>query len=200
MNKQEFLARLREDLSGLPRDDVEERLTFYGEMIDDRVEEGLTEEAAAAEIGPVEEIVSQIVAEIPFSRLVKERITPKRRLPAWQIVLLVLGSPVWLPLLIAAFAVLFSVYVVIWSVILSLWAVEVSVAVGAVAGLAGGVLSLFLAEGAQGVLLISAGLVLAGLSVFLYFGCRAVTAGALDLTKKIALGTKSLFLRKESAE
>ena len=44
MNKQEFLAELRRGLSGLPRDDIEERLSFYGEMLDDRIEEGLSEE------------------------------------------------------------------------------------------------------------------------------------------------------------
>lgn len=42
MNKQEFLTELRAKLSGLPTYDVEERLSFYGEMIDDRTEEGVT--------------------------------------------------------------------------------------------------------------------------------------------------------------
>ena len=42
MSKQAFLARLRKELSGLPKDDIEERLAFYEEMIDDRTEEGLS--------------------------------------------------------------------------------------------------------------------------------------------------------------
>ena len=46
MNKREFLASLRNGLYGLPQDDIEERLGFYAEMIDDRMEEGLTEEQA----------------------------------------------------------------------------------------------------------------------------------------------------------
>ena len=37
MNKQEFLTQLRQGLSGLPQDDIEKRLTFYSEMIDDRI-------------------------------------------------------------------------------------------------------------------------------------------------------------------
>ena len=44
ITKQEFLLQLREKLSGLPQADIDERVAFYGEMIDDRVEEGLTEE------------------------------------------------------------------------------------------------------------------------------------------------------------
>ena len=34
MNKQEFLAALREGLRGLPPADIEERIAFYDEMID----------------------------------------------------------------------------------------------------------------------------------------------------------------------
>ena len=45
MSKQEFLAALEEGLSGLPREDVDERLGFYSEMIDDRMEDGLPEDA-----------------------------------------------------------------------------------------------------------------------------------------------------------
>ena len=56
----------------LPQGDVEERLTFYSEMIDDRMEEGISEEEAVCEIGSVDEIVSQIIADIPFTKLVRE--------------------------------------------------------------------------------------------------------------------------------
>lgn len=93
MDKQTFLAQLRKGMSGLPQEDVEERLTFYSEMIDDRVEEGCTEAEAVAEIGPVEEVLAQIVADIPLTKLVKEKMKPKHTLKAWEIVLLVLGSP-----------------------------------------------------------------------------------------------------------
>ena len=101
MNKEAFLAALRNALTGLPQDDVEERLAFYGEMIDDRMEEGMTEEEAVAGLDPVDEIAAQTVADIPLTRLVRETMNPGRRLRAWEIVLLVLGSPIWLSLLIA---------------------------------------------------------------------------------------------------
>ena len=197
MNKEEFLARLGEALSGLPREDAEERLAFYGEMIDDRVECGLSEEDAVAEIGPVDEIVSHIVAEIPLPRLVREKVRPDRRLRAWEVVLLILGSPVWLPLLIAAFAVVLSVYIVIWAVIVSLWAADVSLAAGALGGAGAGILSLCQGHGIPGHAVIGTGMALAGLCIFLFFGCKAASKGALILTGKIALGIKSLVLRKE---
>ena len=106
MRKQEFLAQLRKGLSGLPQDDVEERLTFYNELIEDRMDEGLSEEAAVAAMGTAQEIVAQVVAEIPLAKIAKERIRPKRRLSAGEIVLLALGSPIWISIGIAVFAVI----------------------------------------------------------------------------------------------
>ena len=198
MGKQEFLDALRAGLAGLPQEDIEERVTFYTEMIDDRMEDGLGEKEAVAEIGSVEEIVQQIVAETPLTKLVKERVKPKRKLQVWEIILLVLGSPIWLSLLIALLSVLFSVYVVLWSLIISLWAVEISlIASGAACVLAGSYM-LFTGTGLTGLAMIGAGAVLAGLSIFLFFACRAATAGAVKLTAKIAVWIKSLFIRKEN--
>ena len=135
MGKQKFLAELEARLSGLPQDDIGERLTFYSEMIDDRMEEGLSEEEAVSEIGSVDEIVSQIVAEVPFTKIIKEKVKPKRALKAWEIVLLALGSPIWIPLLLAVFVVILAAYAVVWALVASLWAMEISVAAYFLAGI-----------------------------------------------------------------
>ncbi|MBQ5959292.1 MAG: DUF1700 domain-containing protein [Firmicutes bacterium] len=200
MTKQIFLDQLRAGLYGLPQDDIEERVSFYSEMIDDRMEEGLTEEAAVAGIGPVDTIISQIIAETPLPRLVREQIKSRPRMRAWEVILLILGFPLWFPLLIAAFAVIFSVYVVIWSVILVLWAVEIACIAGAFAGVIVGFIQIFQGNLLFGLLLISAAVLLSGLSILLFFGCIAAAKGALYLTKKVALGIKSLFLRKENSK
>ena len=197
MTKQEFLAQLKDGLSGLPQSDIEERIAFYEEMIDDRIEDGLTEEAAVAEIGPVDDVVSQIISDTPITKIVKERVRPKRKLQAWEIVLLVLGSPIWLSLLIAAFAVILSIYLVIWAVIISLWAVALSLLISAFACIVAIFIIPASGSGAAVLALISASLVLAGLSIFMFFGCKAATKGAVLLTKKIALGIKNLFIGKE---
>ena len=197
MNKQEFLVQLRKGLSGLPKDDIEERLTFYSEMIDDRMEEGLSEETAVCEIGTVDELISQIIADIPLTKLVKERITPNKRLKAWEIVLLVLGSPIWLSLLIAVFAVILSLYVSLWSVIIALWSVFVSLIGCVFGGIAGGIVFACCGNVLTGIAMIGASLVCAGLSVFMFYGCKAVTKGILILTKKLAVWIKNCFIKKE---
>ena len=197
MTKLNFILSLNERLSGLPREDLEERLSFYSEMIDDRMEEGLSEAEAVAAAGSVDEIAEQILSEISFAKLAKERIKPKRSLHAWEILLLVLGSPIWLALGIAAFAVILSVYAVIWALIATLWAVFGALAGGGVGFIAGGVLFSVLGKWIAGLAVIGGGLVCAGLSVFSFFGALSATKGAVKLTGKIAIGIKKCFVGKE---
>ena len=200
MSKQEFLSRLKEELSGLPEDDIAERLDFYAEMIDERMDDGLSEEEAIADIGPIEKIVSETIAEIPLSRLIKEKMKPSRRLRTWEIVLLVLGFPVWFPLLLSAAAVLFSLFIVFWALVLFLWAVQVSFAVSSAGAVIVGIILLCQGNSQKALLTIAAGLILGGLSIPLFFGCKAATKCAWSLTKKTMLGIKSLFIGKEASK
>ena len=199
MDKQEFLESLRKGLSGLPQEDIEERLSFYSEMIDDRMEEGISEEEAVSAVGAVGELVTQTVADIPFAKLAKERIRPKRRLKAVEILLLVLGSPLWLTLGIAAVAVIFSLYGSLWAVNISLWAVFCSL-VGCVVGclLAGGVFTAG-ANNASAVAMLAAGLICSGLAIFMFYGAKAAAKGTVELTWKMAIRIKNGFIRKEAA-
>ena len=199
MNKQEFLAALRKNLSGLPKEDLEDRLTFYCEMIDDRMEEGIPEEAAVCEVGPVEKVASQIIADVPLGKLVKEKIRPKKRLKAWEIIVLVLGSPIWLSLGIAVLAVILSLYLVLWSVLISLWAAFASFAACGLAGIAAGGYFAVGGNGLTGIAMIGAGIVSAGLAIFMFFGCKATTKCILILTKKLAIRIKNCFIKKEEA-
>lgn len=196
MNKQEFLEQLRIRLEGFPQSEVEERLSFYSEMIDDRVEDGLPEEEAVSQVGTVDEVADQIVAEIPLSKLVKEKVKPKRKLRAWEIVLIVLGSPIWASLLIAAICIALSVYISLWSIIISLWSVVLALAVSAVYGLISGVVCFVMGYGYAGLAILGAALFCAGLAIFAFFGCKAASKGIIKLTKKLASGIKSLFKRK----
>lgn len=196
MNKERFLTSLREKLSGLSREDIAERLAFYSEAIDDRMEDGLTEEEAVAQLGTADAIAAQILNEGVQPQPAKKQ----RRHGALEIVLLILGAPVWFSLLAAAFSVAVSLIAAMWSVVISFWAAEVSIAVGAVAGFAGAGIFCFSGTVPTGLLLLSAALVCAGLSIFGFYGCKATTKGVFFVTKKSAGWIKSLFVRKEGAK
>lgn len=196
MTKLEFLTLLRDKLSGFAREDIEERLSFYGEMIDDRIEEGLSEEQAVLAVGSVDEIVAHIIADTPRHKNKKKQEAPKRRLKAWEIVLLSVGSPVWLSLLIAAFAVAISLYASLWAVIVSLWACFAALVASAFGGVAGAILFALTGNGLSGLATVGAGLICAGLSILAFFGCRAATNGTLLLTKKAAQDIKKCLTKK----
>ena len=198
MNKHEFLAQLRNGLSGLPRKDIEERLTFYSEMIDDRMEEGYSEEESVEAVGTVDEIVEQIIAETPFTRIAKERIKPKRELEKWEIALIVISFPIWFSLAIVAVAVVLSIYVLLLATFLLLWIVFATLVALSVASVVTGSVVLF-SEPLTGVAVYGIALASAGLSIFMFFGCKVATKCILKLSKDLAVWIKNLFIKKEVA-
>ena len=189
MTKNEFLKVLRQCLSGLPEEELQQQLNYYSEMIDDRMEDGLTEEEAVNQIGSLEEIIDQL--PVPKKKT--------KRLKTGEVVLLIVGFPIWLPLLVAAFAVELSLFVSLWAVIVSLWAVFASLAGAGLGGLVGGIVMAVTDESLPGIALIGLALVSAGLSVFAFYGCKAATKGTVWLTKKLILWHKQLFVKKEEA-
>ena len=132
MSKQEFLGALYNGLSGLPKEDIENSVQFYSEMIDDRMDEGMTENEAVEDIGSVNEIIQQILSESSLPKLVKRTVSKKHDWKVWEIVLLAVGSPVWFPLLLTAIVIVLTVYIVIWSVVLSFYAADFSLAVSGI--------------------------------------------------------------------
>ncbi len=218
MNKQEFLEKLERGIADLPREDAAERLTFYSEMIDDRMEEGLSEEDAVAGIGSPGAIALLILAETRSGEqepgegpprpegeerssdgngTAPEAARGRRGMRAGEILLLVLGFPLWFPLLIAAFAVVLSLFIVLWCVPLAFWAAFIGCAVGAAGSLFGLVLLLFHGTVTARLAALAAALVLTGVSILLFFVCRGVTRGTFFLTKKTGTGILSLFAGKE---
>ncbi len=200
MNKTEFLTLLRKHLEGLEATDVESSVEYYAEMIDDRIEEGLDEESAVASVGTPEEAAKEILKNIPIVKLVKNKVKTSKKPSATVIILLILGAPLWIPLLISAFFVILSVYVSLWAIVSSLWSVPVSLGATAFAAL--------LSAPACGIIggiwfcltYLGIGFILVSLSIFSGFGCVYATKGLAFLTKKAVLGLKYCFIKKEATK
>ena len=200
MTKKEFLAKGRKALSHLPKEELEERLAFYSEMIDDRMEEGLSEEEAVEQLGSVEAAVAQIISETSLKSIVKKKMERRRSLRVWEIVLLALGSPIWLSLLIAAAAVIFSTYVTLWSAVIVIWAMlAVTVCVSS-SGIFGTIVFIIEGNTMQGIALFALALICAGLSIYMFYGCKYITLSFIRLTKKILFAVKTAFVKKEAEQ
>ena len=194
MTKESLLMWLREAFSAYPPEEVEERIRFYEEMIDDRMEDGLTEEEAVASLGSLEEVIAKMAAEMPPLKTKKAM-----RLRWWEILLLVLGFPLWLPLLAAGFAVALSLYICIWAAILCLWAGFVTIAVCCFFGILAGIAYIIFINRLAGIALLGAGIFCMGLSILAFWGCKVISAGTWKLTVKLLTRKKRSDSGKEGA-
>ncbi len=191
MKKQAFLRELRSHLSALPRREIEESLSFYSEAIDDRIEEGLSEAEAVAGMGTPYEAAARITEELREER--KKAGVPRfeYRMNPKMLILLVLGSPIWISLIVAAFAVAFSLFSVLWAVVASICSVFISFVSATPAGILLSVYHLVQGNIAVAGVLFSATLVVAGLAILTFYGCRAVTVGCASLTRKAISAARS---------
>lgn len=145
MTKAEFAAALRHRLEYLPSEETERFVSFYLELIDDRIEDGFDEDAAVAASGELDKIVADIEAELPPVVVpprepeseTSERDRQKRgkggRGP-W-IFLAALGAPVSVPLLAAVAVVALAVLVCVLAAVVTVAAVWCSVLACGVAAL-----------------------------------------------------------------
>ena len=78
MKKADFFDALRRGLAGLPEADAQNVLDYYGELIDDRVDEGMDEEAAVAALGSVDELAAAVLADRPVTGLIQKYMQPRQ--------------------------------------------------------------------------------------------------------------------------
>lgn len=200
MTKHEFLEELKELLleRGLSAGEAEKSIEFYAEMIDDRIEDGMSEKEATAALGSINEIADKILYDTPLAILVKSKMKQKKETQknsTLLIILAVLGSPIWLSLFIALLAVFISFYVVVGSLILSVFTVVFAVGLSGILLLPAAVL--IISENHIAVMgLVGAGLILVGLSVLLFFPAKYAASGLIRLSAMIIKGVKSLFIGK----
>ena len=195
VNKTEFIDELYHLLNSLSKAERLQHLDYYEEMIADRMEDGLAEEEAVAALGRPADIAAQILGEIPPK--------PSRRFPIWAIVLIVLGSPLWLSLflavaavLVAVIAVVAAVYISLWAAIAAFYAADLAVLLGFLSGIAGGVFYLTQGISMPAVLFFGGGLVCAGATVLLFFLCNLLSRLLWQLSKWSVLKIIGLFRRK----
>ncbi|MFB0921785.1 MAG: DUF1700 domain-containing protein [Oscillospiraceae bacterium] len=131
MTKIEYLKKLKRALKQVRHEERGKSLAYFGEVIDDRMEEGITEETAVSELESVEDAAERIIAEAAAQGQLK----PKRS--ALEITLIVVGFPLWFPVLLTVSLVVLTVYALVWVIIGALFLVSAALAVSGIAGIIG---------------------------------------------------------------
>lgn len=125
----------------------------------------------------------------------KKKMARKRNM--CETMFLILGSPIWISLLIAIFSIVFSIYIALWAVIASFWATFITVFISSFVAILFGFVLIFNNNNLVGLAMIGAGFICVGLLIFIFYGCKASTNGILILTKKIIFWIKKYFSKKE---
>ena len=200
MNKNEFISSLATRLSFLPQNEINKSLEFYSEMIDDRIEDGMSEEEAVAALGSIDELAENAMLDTSLPVLVKAKMksnSKKRTLRGWQIVLIVIGFPFWLPILIAIVAMLFAVYATVWSVIISMFAVVIGLIAGGLLGIGSSIVSMPLGF-LHGLFSLGAFIACVGIGMLLFFPVKSLSKILIKLTVSFGRAIKRLFINKEA--
>lgn len=194
MTKQEFLSSLRAKLQGLPKEDIDERVSFYEEMINDRIDEGEKEEDIIAELGSVDDVVRTIAADIPLAKIVKHKMKPKRRIRGWEIALIILGFPLWFPLVLTAMVLIFVFCILVWTMVIVTYSVEAAFAAATVTS--GVCFAVYLLHGECNFVALGTSVLSFGAALLMILACIGATIGSAKLSKRIMTGIKMIFIKK----
>ena len=132
MNKTQFCALLEDKLKPyLSPKEMYKTLNFFEEMIDDRIDEGLSEEEAVSQLGDINIIVDQILDEHNIEKKQTKliwRFIPQKIPSELGFIIGVLLFPVW----ITIFALGASLFIVILSIIFSIALSIIAIFIGGI--------------------------------------------------------------------
>lgn len=199
MDKQEFLEKIRNGLSGLSEEDISKSTDYYSEMIDDRIEEGLSEEEAVKALGSVEDIIEAILVDTSLPKLVKAKAKSNHMLRGWEILLIVLGSPLWVSLLMGVICIIFAIYMVLLSMILVVYTVGISFVVSGIMCVAAAVIVICMGRKLMTALFLTGlGFVCVGIGMLLFPWLNKIIIGIMNIGKGILLGIKHCFIGRRN--
>ncbi|MEG2387209.1 MAG: DUF1700 domain-containing protein [Clostridia bacterium] len=170
MNKDEFLKELSRALEGFSAVERKKSIGFYRELLEDRMEEGMSEAQAVANLEPV----SVIAARLREGQVLQK---PRRHVSVFMLILAT-------PFLIVVVAVVFALLASVWAVAVALAAAEVALIVSGVGCLVAGALRAFTML-PTGLVLMGAGLIVGGIGLL----CAPLMRGLLNQMVRLSVLT-----------
>ena len=198
MNKPDFLAELEKKLQPLPDQERAKALEYYFEIIDDRMDCGMSEDAAVAACGSIDEIAAQIIMDTPLTKLVRQKNRARRRMQTWEILLIVLGFPVWFSLAVAFFCVLLAISVVLWCVVMCIFVGGIACGACSVALSVTAVVAIITGNFLPALFFLGCAMICAGFTILFFLLGKLAGQGVAKLHKLTFRGIKRCFIRKEA--
>jgi len=204
MKKKDFLDKLRDEIRNLPYDEVEKTIAYYDEIISDRMEDGSSEDEAVASCGTPENIARDLLANQPFSTIIKHRVEDYKKKKTSDnkiaiIIILILLFPFWFPIVMSALGLLIGFFAAIGGVIIALWAVSIAIGVGGLGMIVASTFGFATNFIPTGFFAIGSGIALIGLSILAIIAVIYATKGIIKLLGLLIHSTKKLFVKGANA-
>lgn len=183
MNRAEFIEVLRKELVSLKKAERDKFINYYEEIINDYIENGLTEEEVIEKVGNPKIIAKNILnvqGNVEFE-------APSINSKIINIILLILGFPLWGSLLFAGLMLILSGLIIVWFV-------PFASGVSAIAFFAAGLLSI-VATPFMIADVLSVGIVQLGMGISSIGVSFLLAMATIYLSKKFSRFTKEICSR-----
>ena len=183
MTKTTFIDTLRGLLQSLNEDECNKFISYYEEIIEDYKENGLTEEEVIKKIGTPQSIADNILSEQDSINIKVPSFSSK----ILNVILLILGFPLWGSLLLALVLLILSAYIIIWCIPFTTGASSIAFFVAALISIIG---SPFMMADVLTVGIVQLGLGVSSVGLSILLGCITIY-----LSKKLVVITKKLTFK-----
>ena len=197
MNKQEFLIELKQHLKGIAPEDISGSIEYYSEMIDDAVEDGMTEEEAVASLGDMDEIERQLRSRgektaktppEPEVSVMPEPVPERKNSGKTAVIILLI---VCIPVIIGLLSAAAGIYLGMWGAVIGFYAAPVGMGISGAALI---ISSPFVQTALPEILVqFGIGMVLLSLSAPFFMLCSLLSKGLVELLKLIIRLIQNFF-------
>ena len=197
MNKQEFLIELKQHLKGIAPEDISGSIEYYSEMIDDAVEDGMTEEEAVASLGDMDEIERQLRSRgektaktppEPEVSVMPEPVPERKNSGKTAVIILLI---VCIPVIIGLLSAAAGIYLGMWGTVIGFYAAAVGMGISGAALI---ISSPFVQTALPEILVqFGIGMVLLSVSAPFFMLCNLLSKGLVELLKLIIRLIQNFF-------
>lgn len=189
MTKNEFTKVLKGRINHLPKAERKKILQYYYEMISERMEDGMTEEEAINALGNIDELLSE------YTPVTKEERRGMKLRP-WHVIMLIIGAPLWIPLVAAMLCLVLVFYIIIWALVVVAYAVFAALAVSGFSCIAGAFFVLFSGGAPYFFGFMGLGAVLSGFAILWLLVCNLFAKAMAKVTAKTSKGIFRFFFKR----
>ncbi|WP_027632775.1 DUF1700 domain-containing protein [Clostridium hydrogeniformans] len=182
MTKSDFFNSLRASLTPLSKEECNKFIIYYEEIFEDYKESGLTEKEAIDKLGNPHIIANDILSD---QDNINVKVSPFRN-NILNVILLILGFPLWGSILLALTLLILSANIIIWCIPFTTGVSSIAFLIAALVSIIGS--PFMMADILEvGIVQLGVGIASIGLSILLAFL-------TLFLSRKLAVITKQLIL------